>query len=210
LSAAKAVCYYCIVNRSLDLRVFLAVIFLVLLGYGLGFVLFVTGLPSTPAALPQTILKADGIVALTGGDERLDTAVALLERGVGKRLLVSGVAQETTKETVGKMSEGGARFRCCADIGYAAEDTHGNAQEAAAWTRDNHFTSLVIVTGRYHMPRTMREFSAVLPEVSLIAYPVDQSRIELNGWWRHPRTAQLLHREYAKYLASLVTTRLAR
>ena len=107
------------------------------------------------------------------------------------------------------MSEGGPRFACCADIGYAAEDTHGNAEEAAQWARENHFASLVIVTGRYHMPRTMREFSAVLPDVTLIAYPVDQSRIDLNGWWRHPRTAQLLHREYVKYLASLVTTRLA-
>ena len=50
-------------------------------------------------------------------------------------LLVSGVAQETTKETVGKMSDGGPRFACCADIGYAAEDTHGNAEEAANWAR---------------------------------------------------------------------------
>jgi uncharacterized SAM-binding protein YcdF (DUF218 family) len=188
-----------------DLRVFLAVIFLAVLAYGLSFVLFVVNLPTPPAIPP----KADGIVALTGGDERLDTAVALLERGVGKRLLISGVAAETTKETVGKMSEGGPRFACCADIGYAAEDTHGNAEEAAQWTRENHFDSLVIVTGRYHMPRTMREFSAVLPDVTLIAYPVEQSRIDLAGWWRHPRTAQLLHREYMKYLASLVTTRLA-
>ena len=53
------------------------------------------------------------------------------------------------------------------------------------------------------------EFSAALPDKSLIAYPVDQSRIDLGGWWRHPRTTQLLHREYVKYLASLVTTRLA-
>jgi uncharacterized SAM-binding protein YcdF (DUF218 family) len=188
-----------------DLRVFLAVIFLALLAYGLSFVLFVADLPATPTFLP----KADGIVALTGGDERLDTAVALLERGVGKRLLVSGVAAETTKETVGKMSEGGRRFACCADIGYAAEDTHGNAEEAAAWTREHHFGSLVIVTGRYHMPRTMKEFSALLPEVTLIAYPVEQSRIALKNWWMHPKTAKLLHREYVKYLGTLVTTRLA-
>jgi len=107
------------------------------------------------------------------------------------------------------MSEGGPRFRCCADIGYAAEDTHGNAEEAASWTRGNHFTSLVIVTSRYHMPRTMKEFSTVMPEISLIAYPVDQSRIDLSGWWKHPRTMRLLHREYVKYLASLVITRLA-
>ena len=70
------------------MRIFLAVIFLALLGYALSFVLFVSNLPVAPAIPP----KADGIVALTGGDERLDTAVALLERGVGKRLLVSGVA----------------------------------------------------------------------------------------------------------------------
>ena len=187
------------------MRVFLTVIFLALLGYGLGFVLFVSSLPARPAAMP----KVDGIVALTGGDERLDTAVSLLEHGVGKRLLVSGVSQETSKETVGKLSEGGARFRCCADIG-SAEDTHGNAEEAATWARANHFSSLLIVTGRYHMPRTMKEFSAALPDISLTAYPVDQSRIDLSGWWRHPRTVGLLHREYVKYLASLVTTRLAR
>jgi uncharacterized SAM-binding protein YcdF (DUF218 family) len=187
------------------LRVFLTVIFLVVLAYALGFVLFVSSLPTTPPRPP----KADGIVALTGGDERLDSAVALFEHGVGKRLLVSGVAQETTKTTVGKMSEGGPRFACCADIGYAAEDTHGNAEEAAQWARDNHFKSLVIVTGRYHMPRTLREFSAVLPGETLIAYPVEQSRIDLTGWWRRPRTVQLLHREYVKYLATLVTTRLA-
>lgn len=188
------------------MRVFFAVIVLALLAYGLGFVLFVSNLPAAPQNLPM----ADGIVALTGGDERLDTAVSLFERGVGKRLLVTGVAQETTKETVGKMSEGGARFACCADIGYAAEDTHGNAEETAAWARENHFASLVVVTGRYHMPRTMREFSFAMPGVSLIAYPVDQSRIDLGDWWRHPRTIGLLHREYVKYLATLVTTRLLR
>jgi uncharacterized SAM-binding protein YcdF (DUF218 family) len=206
LSAVNALCYLSPREWSGDLRVFLSVIVLAVLAYAMGFVLFVSNLPNTPTQMP----KADGIVALTGGGERLDTAVSLLEHGVGKRLLVSGVSQETTKETVGRMSDGGTRFACCADIGYAAEDTHGNAEEAAQWTRENHFHSLVIVTGRYHMPRTMKEFSAVLPNVSLVAYPVDQSRIDLGGWWRHPRTVGVLHREYVKYLATLVTTWLLR
>ncbi len=187
------------------MRVFLAVILLVVLGYGLGFVLWVSNLPAPPAMPPV----ADGIVALTGGDERLDTAVALLEKGVGKRLLITGVAPTTSKDDLAKLSDGGPRFRCCADLGYAAEDTHGNAAEAAQWVRDNHFDSIALVTSRYHMPRALREFSVVLPDVSLIAYPVDQSGVDIGSWWRHPRTAQLLHREYFKYLASLVTTRLA-
>jgi uncharacterized SAM-binding protein YcdF (DUF218 family) len=188
------------------LRVFLTVIVLTLLAYAFGFVLFVGSLPSTPTMRP----KADGIVALTGGDERLDTAVALLEGGVGQRLLISGAALATTKEMVGNISGGGKRFHCCADVGYAAEDTHGNAEEAASWAREHHFSSLVIVTGRHHMPRTLREFSTAMPDIILIPYPVDQSGIDLESWWKHPRTAQLLHREYFKYLASLVTTRLAR
>ena len=186
------------------MRVFLSVIVLALVAYAISFVLFVTNLPVAPTELP----KADGIVALTGGDERLDTAVSLLERGVAKRLLISGVSQSTTKEQLGKLSDGGARFACCADLGYAAEDTHGNAQEASDWAHEHHFASLVIVTSRYHMPRTLHEFSAVLPDITLIAYPVDQNGIDLSGWWRHPRTASLLHREYTKYLASLVTTHL--
>jgi uncharacterized SAM-binding protein YcdF (DUF218 family) len=187
------------------LRVFLTVIFLLLLAYAIGFVLFVSSLPSRPAMRPE----ADGIVALTGGDERLDTAVALLEDGVGKRLLISGVAQTATKAEVGRLSDGGPRFKCCADLGYTAEDTHGNAQEAAQWARENKFGSLVIVTGRYHMPRTLREFTVAMPDITLIPYPVDQQGIDLSGWWLHPRTVKLLHREYVKYLFSVVTTRLA-
>lgn len=192
-------------NGAPNLRAFLTVIFLAMLGYGLGFVLFVSNLPGTPPMLP----KADGIVALTGGDARVDAAVDLFENGVGKRLLISGVSPETSKQTLAKMSRAGSRFACCADIGYVAEDTHGNAEETANWARQNRFDSLVIVTSRYHMPRAMQEFSAVMPDVTLIAYPVDQNGINLGGWWRHPRTIELLHHEYMKYLASLVTTRLA-
>ena len=187
------------------MRVFLSVIVLALLAYAIGFVLFVSNLPSAPEAMP----KADGIVVLTGGDERLETAVAMLERGVAQRLLVSGTALSITKETVGNISGGGARFDCCADIGYAALDTHGNAEEAANWAREYQFDSLIVVTGRHHMPRTLKEFSSLMPDITLIPYPVEQSGVSLGGWWQRPRTAQFLHREYFKYLASMVTTRLA-
>ena len=187
------------------MRIFLTVIILALLGYAIGFVLFVGNLPIAPTAVP----RADGIVALTGGDDRLNTAVSMLEHGVAQRLLVSGASLSITKETVGNISGGGPRFECCADIGYAAEDTHGNAEEATTWTRENKFNSLIIVTGRHHMPRALREFSTRMPDITLIPYPVDQSGVDLGGWWQRPRTVQFLHREYVKYLASLVTTRLA-
>ena len=184
---------------------FLTAVILVALAYGLAFVLWVSLLPPTPEIKPE----ADGIVALTGGDTRLETAVALFEKGVGKRLLVSGVAPETTRQTLKALAHGGRRFDCCADIDYAAEDTGGKAAEAAAWAHGHAFHSVVVVTSRYHMPRAMQEFKNVMPDVTLLPYPVDEDNVDLSSWWSNPRTVLLLHREFAKYLASLASTSLA-
>jgi uncharacterized SAM-binding protein YcdF (DUF218 family) len=59
------------------------------------------------------------------------------------------------------------------------------------------------------MPRALEEFRAMLPEIRIIPWPVDQESIDLSGWWRHGRTVGLLNREYLKFLASLVITKLA-
>lgn len=187
------------------MRGFLAALILIVLAYVLGFVAFVSLLPKSPADLQG----ADGIVVLTGGETRLDRAEALLESGVGKRLLISGVDEATTKDTLKRLVHGGPRFDCCADLGYAAEDTRGNAQEAADWARAHHFHRLILVTARYHMPRSLQEFSSAMPRIALLPYPVEQERLNLAGWWQHPRTILLLHREYVKYLASVITTSMA-
>ncbi|MGH6828556.1 MAG: YdcF family protein [Rhizomicrobium sp.] len=188
------------------IRRFLIAVALVATAYILGFVTFVSLLPKTPPR-PQ---KADGIVVLTGGDTRLDRADDLLERGFGRRLLVSGVDIATSKETLAHLIHAGRRFKCCADLGYVAEDTQGNAQEAADWARAHHFHRLILVTSRYHMPRAIREFSAAMPHIQVLPYPIEQPRMDLADWWRHPRTAALLHREYVKYLASLIGSSMAK
>ena len=47
------------------------------------------------------------------------------------------------------------RFDCCADLGFMAADTHGNAQETADWARAHRYKSLIVVTANYHMPRSL-------------------------------------------------------
>jgi uncharacterized SAM-binding protein YcdF (DUF218 family) len=173
--------------------------------YGGGFVLFAATLPLKPARLDHP----DAIVALTGGGARLNAAVALFEKGVGKRLLISGVNTNTTRAELKKLVHGGPRFDCCADLGFAAADTHGNAAEAAAWAAEHHFHRLVIVTASYHMPRSLAEFAAEMPGVTLEPWPVEPDGINLHAWWRDPHALRLLQGEYAKYLASLVLTHFA-
>lgn len=170
--------------------------------YMAGFVVFVIRLPKAPHDLSHI----QGVVALTGGDTRLDAAVALFENGVGERLLISGVNPQTTKAELKKRARGGARFDCCADLGYAAENTHGNAREAAAWARFHHYSKLLLVTARYHMPRSLSEFEIAMPDGTIVPYPVDPESIHLEGWWHDARALRVLHSEYAKYLAVTVLT----
>ena len=174
--------------------------------YVLGFIAFVTLLPGAPAN-PR---PAQGIVALTGGNERLSTAVRLLETRTGERLLITGVNSTTTKQELKRLSHGGRRFDCCADLGYAAENTQGNASEAAIWARAHRYRSLIIVTARYHMPRSLTEFQAAMPGVVLEPYPVNPEDIDLDGWWHDLRALRVLQGEYAKYLASTVRNAVSR
>lgn len=170
--------------------------------YALGFALFAASVPAAVAADAE-MTKADGIVALTGDNSRLGPAVVLLERGLGERLLITGVFPRTTKQELRQLLQGGARFDCCADLGFEAVDTRGNAREAAAWLRANHYKSLIVVTADYHMPRSLLEFSAAMPKIVLQPYPVAED--SAMGWWRKMRR---LHGEYTKYLAAYLRIRL--
>ncbi|MGH6890447.1 MAG: YdcF family protein [Rhizomicrobium sp.] len=166
--------------------------------YLAGFAVFVAKLP---AASPPAV-HGDAIVALTGGEDRLNAAVSLLEHGVGRRLLITGVHQFMTKSHLKWLLHGGPRFDCCADLGFSATNTHGNAMETARWARAHGFHSLVVVTANYHMPRSLEEFSAAMPGITLIPYPVPVIAVA-RRWWLNPGAIRALQYEYVKFLGSV-------
>jgi uncharacterized SAM-binding protein YcdF (DUF218 family) len=166
--------------------------------YLVGFAAFVANLP---AAEPRAV-HADAVVALTGSEDRLDAAVTLFGRGVGRRLLITGVHRFMTKAFLKRLLHGGPRFDCCVDLGFSATNTHGNAMETAGWARAHGYRSLVVVTANYHMPRSIEEFSAAMPGVMLVPYPVPEI-VAARRWWLDPVAIRTLQYEYAKYLGSL-------
>lgn len=160
---------------------------------GLGFLWF--DVVARQAAAPPP--HADGIVVLTGGADRVNTALRLLQAGGSDRLLVSGVAHGAGLHDLGRhLDFDPASLASQVTLGHAATSTFGNAAETAAWVRDNAIQSLVVVTAGYHMPRALLEFGRTMPTVALYPYPVaspamhDTGQLRLMGW------------EYLKFLAA--------
>lgn len=128
---------------------------------------------------PNPLLKADAIIVLTGGEKRIETGLNLLQKGLGSRLLISGVNTNTNlKSFMHSTHITPQLFTCCVDIGHQATNTKGNAEESAAWIKKHHYKTVYIVTHDYHMWRSMRELKYLMPEVHFIAYPVKKSSDE--------------------------------
>nr|WP_183229170.1 YdcF family protein [Bartonella callosciuri] len=125
---------------------------------------------------PNPLPKADAIIVLTGGGNRIETGLKLLQQGLGSRLLISGVNTTTTlKNFMHSTHITPQLFTCCVDIGYKAMNTKGNAKESAAWIKKHHYKTLYIVTHDYHMWRSLRELKYLMPDIHFIAYPVKKN-----------------------------------
>jgi uncharacterized SAM-binding protein YcdF (DUF218 family) len=150
----------------------------------------------------------DAIVVLTGGSQRLNSGIALLREGKGRRLFISGVNHHVDLEDLlrssGEGSESAGEWAsCCVVLGYRAVDTLGNAGETAQWMRQQGFHSLRLVTAWYHMRRSLLEFERAMPEIEIVPHPVFPDQVAHEHWWARRETTALLVTEYGKYLASL-------
>jgi uncharacterized SAM-binding protein YcdF (DUF218 family) len=194
--------------RTFGRRMFLICLALGLAGLGVGFVAFARLVDyQEPNA---TLAPADGVVALTGGSDRVIDAVELLARGRARRLLITGVNQQTSRHEMARLMPNFQRlFDCCIDLGRAALNTAGNADETRRWVEAHAIgSSLIVVTSNYHMPRALVELRSALPRLELIPYPVVSDRLRNSDWRSDAQVARLLAMEYVKFLAAVVRTKI--
>lgn len=156
----------------------------------------------------NAVQKADAIVVLTGTPARLTRGFDLLKNEHGKRLLISGVnagvSNTTLRLAIGESDE---IMQCCVDIGRKALDTVGNANEVVLWAIENEFDDIYVVTSGYHMPRSLVELRRVLPDAELRPVAVQEGLVDLQNWWKNPKTMYILAAEFNKYLFSLIRAR---
>jgi uncharacterized SAM-binding protein YcdF (DUF218 family) len=171
----------------------MAALLLPILAWGVGLAWYVRLIDATPAPVPL----ADGIVALTGGAERVETALQLLARGQAPRLLLSGIGGGAGLPDLDNHAGVDApKLAAQITLGRGAQSTRGNAIETANWVRREGIRSLIVVTAAYHMPRALLELQRALPDVSLFPVPVHPQGF--TGW----RRLRLVAAEFSKFLAA--------
>ena len=183
------------------LRAFL-IGFAATLPIAVGFVRFVNHLPEPTTDQSRT----EAIVVLTGGGERISSALSLLETGKADRLFVSGVHPGVgvgdllkIDRTQPSSSQPDSALAARIDLGDTAGDTFGNSVESVAWMRANKFRTMRLVTADYHMPRALIEFKMEAPDLTIVPNPIRPSAAQNTPWWRGPMFGLLLG-EYGKYL----------
>jgi uncharacterized SAM-binding protein YcdF (DUF218 family) len=183
-------------QRFSVLRWLFRLILLSIFLWAAGFAVFVAMVWS--AEPPEPIPHADGIVALTGGDDRVGTALALLAAKDAPALLISGAGRGTYLGDFTPDDEAAAtQYAAAITIGHEAATTRGNALETAVWAQMHHMNSLLIVTADYHMPRALFVIQQRLPTVTLYAIPV---RPPAMTRLLSAPTIHLLAAEYSKFL----------
>jgi len=136
-------------------------------------------------------------VVLTGGQNRIDQGLILFAEGKASHLFISGVHPDVkTSEIKGRWAGETSLPPCCFSLGKDSSTTIENASETAAWAQDNDIESIRLVTSNYHMPRAKLELLATMPDVRIIAHPIEQDDLDTG----EKRIWRLVFSEYHKYI----------
>ncbi len=169
--------------------------------WGMGLAWFISFKPE-PSSLDSQ-RQVDGIVALTGGVGRIEAGIEALNLRLGKRLLISGVNANLNTTTILNAYDSPLKHcenndeQTCINLGRQALDTKGNAAETKNWAEENGFTSLMVITSDFHMPRALLELENTAPDLKVYPFVI-KTQLKWSS----------IALEYTKYVYSLARYRI--
>ena len=146
------------------------------------------------------LVKADVIVVFNGFRERVEAGYKLAGLGYAPHLVVSA-ADSAHLATYSK------RYGLPASVSVIREDrartTFENAYYSGKIIREKRFRSIILVTSRYHLPRSLFLWKAALLgediKVHIHTPPADQHKL-----WASSGGRRLIHSEMIQFWGSLI------
>lgn len=158
----------------------------------LGLGLFIFNMPAANVDVPQV----DAVVILTGGNFRVEEGFKVFKQSKAKYILISGVGHGVVKNDFKNYI---TKYDINQDqvvLGNVAEDTVGNALEAFIFMQLHEYKKMLMVTSRYHIPRSSIIFAMENPNIEVEYYSVNNSDLSSN--------IPIIISEYSKTLGYLV------
>lgn len=145
-----------------------------------------------------TDYKTDAIVVLAGGRGRVEEGVRLYKSGKGERLFLVGVDPLVRKGDL-YSEKSGERTGDEVYLENASHNTLENAIFAREMLQKFNVRSILLITSRYHMKRSLLIFRSILPkDIAIYPHPV-ANRNPAEQWWSHSGSFRLLFSEFYKY-----------
>lgn len=149
-------------------------------------------------SMRQRQVNTDAIVVLAGGRGRIEEGIKLYRAHRARWLFLVGVDPSVRKKDLFREKSG---ERGGEDV--LLENVSRNTLENAIHARDlitrKDVRSVLLITSRYHMMRSILLFNSVLPkDVAVYPYPVDSRNLK-EEWWAHEGSFRLLFGEFYKY-----------
>lgn len=149
--------------------------------------------------------RADAIVVLTGGPDRIAEGARLLASQRAQLLLITGVNEQTDEDDLVRIVPTLEAFMsCCVTIDRSAMNTRDNAIQTLSWARQKKINSILLVTAHAHLPRALFEFSN-LDSSHLAISPWRVGGPETpEEWWHDVPTIRSMLVEYTKLTGSVL------
>jgi uncharacterized SAM-binding protein YcdF (DUF218 family) len=194
-------------NTTMKRFVLVVAVFLIVTGGLVAGVFFGIGYYLSPQ---DPLVKADAIVAISGGDTnaRTEEAVRLYQDGWAKRIIFSGAALDPNSPSNARaMADAAIAAGVPSEAIYLDEiaaNTRQNAAGIANIVREENFRSIILVTSPYHQRRASITFERELGANFLI---INHSSIDhqwrRSHWWATPYSRSVTAAEIQKVLYEL-------
>lgn len=159
--------------------------------YVAGFAAYVAMLPEPSASLPDGV---DGVAVFTGGQGRVDRALAMLAEGFDGPVLISGVHPDVKLEELASPNRFSPAQQARVQLDYDALTTRQNVRNTVQWMDGQGLQRVGVVTSTYHIARCRLLFWLLAPTHEVVLLPVQP----VGSGWR------TLWREYNKLLLAPV------